>query len=382
MESDKLEFDADFENGSMDRMIRQGLNWYHLMLRPDTWFFFHFRVRGCQGCEIIFELTRRETTAFPECPLSRKKPSILPAASAAPCWPEPAEWTPFVSYDGRTWEPVDHIEKDPRFPRSYRFVHQFTEDEAYVCYTHPYTHRDMLAWLETLEPHPLVQTDSIGNSRNGMSQPVLTITANPDARDLVVLIAREDSDEPLASWGVEGVVRRLLAEESRDLLQRFTFRIVPMVCVDGVIAGATHSAGYGYGGGRWHEDPAPAEIENVKRAIREWVGLGDRLKLAGKLHGGFGLRGSQQSALACQDTLTSNPAIRDALMRYTDGFWVGKPTELQIRPRGFFERFLLDELGSSDTFGTHIQGTTPENARRCGEGLVKNIAAWLLAADA
>ena len=373
----ELDFDADFENGSMDRVLRLGANWYHLFLRPDSSSFFHFRVRGCQGREIIFEFSRRETTAYPRCPFSATKPSILPAPSAAPCSPEPAGPKPLVSYDGRTWETVDHMETDPRFPRSYRFVHKFRENEAYVCYSHPYTYSDMLAWLDTVKKSPLVKLESIGKSRNGVSQPVLTVADDSPSKDLVVLIAREDSDEPLGSWGIEGVVRRLLAPDSKKVLQRYTFKIIPMVCVDGVIAGATHSAGYGYGGGRWHEEPAPAEIENVKRAIREWVELGYRLKLAGKLHGGSHLTSTQEGALRWQDTITMCAAISDALARHTDEFWVGRPNPLQIRPPGFFERFMLDAFGFGDVFATHIQAATPENARRCGEGLMRNIGAWL-----
>ena len=367
----QLEFDADFENGSMDRMVRLGTDWYHLMLRPDTWFFFHFRVRGCRGREIIFEFTRRETTSTAECPLGKGARDVWPPS-------EPYdELKPFVRYPGGEWRRADRMETDRRFPRSYRFAHTFQEDEAYVCYTHPYTHSDMLAWIETVRADARVSLDSLGQSRNGVSQPLLTIAGPEAPKDLVLLISREDSDEPLASWGIEGVVRRLLAPECEELLRRFTFKIVPMVCVDGVIAGATHSAGYGYGGGRWHEEPAPAEIENVKRAIQAWVEQGYRLNLAGKLHGGYGLRSTQDVALASQDTLTARPEIRDALKRDTDAFWVGKPTELQVRPLGFFERYLLDALGFTQSFGTHIQAADPENARRCGEGLMRNMAAWL-----
>ena len=370
-EGDELVFDADFENGSMDRMVRLGADWYHLMLRPDTWFFFHFRVRGCRGREIIFEFTRREITANAQCSMGKGAPYEWPPSEPYP------EMTPFVRYEGGEWHRADYMETDKRFPRSYRFRHTFAEDEAYVCYTHPYTHSDMLAWVETVSEDPRVEVESLGTSREGVSQPLLTIAGDQASKDLVVLIAREDSDEPLASWGIEGVVRRLLSDECRDLLQRFTFKIAPMVCVDGVIAGATHSAGYGYGGGRWHEEPAPAEIENVKRAIHEWVEQGYRLKLSGKLHGGYGLRSTQEVALSAQDTLTSSLAVQEALKRHTDEFWVGMPTELKIKPKGFFERFMLDAFGFSDTFGTHIQGATPENARLCGEGLARNMAGWL-----
>ena len=375
-QNDQLKFDADFENGSMDRIVRLGVNWYHLFLRSDTWYFFHFRVRGCRGREIIFEFDQNEATHSAVCPYIGK--------GVGPTYEQCCEENkPFVSYDGKTWRRVDRMETSRNFPRRYRFTHTFSKNEAYVCYTHPYTYSDMLAWLETVKKNPLVKIESIGKSRNGISQPLLTITENSSSRDLVVLIVREDSDEPLGSWGIEGVVRRLLASESKKLLQRYTFKIVPMVCVDGVIAGATHSAGYGYGGCRWHEEPAPAEIENVKSAIKQWVKQGYRLKLAGKLHGGYRLSATQKDApvVKDQDTLTSNPAIRDALKRYTDEFWRGIPTDLQIRPKGFFERFMLDEFNFGNIFGTHIQGATPENARRCGEGLMKNINAWLSETD-
>ena len=374
-EPDTIEFDANFESGSMDRMICLGRNWYHLALAPGTYSFFLFRVRGCKGREIIFEFARTMTTHRADCPVKAK---LASASTVASCWPKPAGPKPFVSYDAETWSRVDHMEEDPRFPLAYRFVHRFTEDEAYVCYTHPYTYSDMLAWVQTLRDDPAVKIGSIGTSRNGVDQPLLTITEDPSARDVVVLIAREDCDEPLGSWGIEGVVRRLLAPESRDLLRRYTFQIVPMVCVDGVIAGATHSAGYGYGGGRWHEEPAPDEIENVKRALRAWSADGYRFKLAGKLHGGSYLLAAQEHAShGSQDVLTSRPEIQEGFQRHTDDYWFGKPTPLQVRPRGFFERFMLDDFGLSDTFGTHIQAATPENARRCGEGLMRNLSALL-----
>ena len=38
---------------------------------------------------------------------------------------------------------------------------------------------------------------------------------------------------------------------------------------------------------------------------------------------------------------------------------------------------MLDTFHFDDTFATHIQAATPDNARRCGEGLMKNIAALL-----
>ena len=366
-EKAKIVFDADLESGSMDRVVRLGVDWYQVMLRPNVTNYFYFRAKGCRGREIIFECRPRILPVFAKCPMAGKGvwPPDEPPYSGA---------FPLVSYDQKTWSKVDHCENTWDYERSYRFRHTFTEDVAYLCKTYPYTYSDVRSWLQSIEDNPCVKVGSVGRTRTGVIEPLLTITENPAARDLVVLIAREDCDENGGSLGIEGVVRRLLAPECKAVRQRYVFQIVPMVSIDGVIAGARHSAGYSYGGCHWHEESSPAEIENVKRAIAEWVGQGYRLRLAGKLHAGsvYG-----EGMLESQDVLASNPALMDALTQYRDEYWRGIHTPLAIRPKGLFERFMLDAFKFGDTFATHIQAPTPENARRCGEGLMRNIELWL-----
>jgi len=235
----------------------------------------------------------------------------------------------------------------------------------------------MLEWLKTLGNEPAVKIDSLGKTRNGFVEPVLTLADNPSTNDLILIIGRKDTDEITGSWGIEGLVRALLSPALRELLKRYTFKIVPMVGIDGVVAGAHHSAGYGYGGGCWHKEPSPAEIQNVKNATRKWVASGYRLKLAGKLHG-----------LQCftnddgyDGILTAAPALKIAIesgvSEYSHGEWKTSGRDLAIRPKGYFERFILDEFGLYDVFTTHIHGDSPENARRGGEGLIHGVGVWL-----
>lgn len=368
---DGLVFDADFDNGCLGAVNRMGANWYHLELRYDTWFFFHFQVRGCRGRELVFEYAAGKAVS---------------RSGFTPGLPPPAGWAPekpFCSYDGRQWSRVDHAEVNPQYWQRRLFRHAFREDEARICFDHPYTHRDMLEWLEGISTHPAVRTGTVGRSRNGVSQPLITVTENDSAREMVVLLGREDADETLGSWGIEGVVRRLLSDDFAQLRRKFVFQVVPMVCVDGVLAGATHSAGYGYGGFRWHENPAPAEIENVKKAVREWVGQGYRVKLAGKLHGGNRLLCGPPAGRPAQDIKAGSRETLEMLRRHRDEYWraeTGKSGGLEIRPPGYFERFINDEFGCPDVFCTHVQGETPEGARLCGEGLASNIGAWLAGA--
>ncbi len=362
-----VSFDADFENGCLDRVVRLGLDWYHIELRPDTWYRFYFRVKGCKSRELLFEFTCRNTNN--------------------PVYDEgKGRWLrgelvvkPKVSYDGESWEEVQYIEKHRQDPGKYRFKHTFKEDEAFISYHVPYTYSDMLKWLDTLAYNSFVEIEEIGKTRNGAVQPALTITdphvAVPE--NLVVLIAREDADETLGSWGIEGVVRGILAGESVELLKNHIFKIVPMVGIDGVIVGAHHSAGYGYGGHRWHEEPAPDEIQNVKNAVRKWVGEGYVLKLAGKLHSDQCMR----ETLGPDGILTADPELRkvfrEGIARYYNGSWDKSRKDIAIRPKGYFERFLLDEFGFSSTFSTHVQGVDPEAARRCGEALLEGACRWL-----
>lgn len=361
-----LSFDADFENGTLGRVEQLGIDWYHIGLRPDAHYRFHFRVRGCRGREIVFEFACRniKDSRYDEgrWTWSVKDPPTMP----------------LVSTDGKVWKPVDFFERHEQELGRYRFRHRFEEDEAYLCHQHPYTYSDMLEWLRRMGERPGLEIDILGRTRNGFPQPVLTVADESGPRDLVVLIAREDADETTGSWGIEGLVGALMGPAFEELRARYTFKIVPMVGIDGVVAGSHHSAGYGYGGRRWHERRSPAEIETVKEGMRQWVAQGYRLKLAGKLHGhhGFGM-----GDCLCDGVLTPLPALKKAfeegLSQYSNGTWSVNKGQVVIRPQRYFERFVVDEFGVFDTFGTHICGGSPDQARRGGDALLHGIAKWL-----
>ena len=131
------------------------------------------------------------------------------------------------------------------------------------------------------------------------------------------------------------------------------------------------------------QEPSPKDIQNVKSAMREWVREGYRLKLAGKLHG---MESFKLGDTLCDGILTAYVGLRQTV---TDGVaeyarsafkqdWKRRFPDLAIRPRGFFERFVLDEFGLYDLFATHIAGDSPESARRGGEVLMHGLAGYLL----
>jgi len=362
-----ITFDSDFENGSLDRAIKLGENWYHLCLRPDTWYWFHCRIRGCKGKEIIFQFT---------CSPDIKSPGYEEGKGR---WEfgEGVYNRPVVSYDKKAWEKVGRIEQDVQLPGTFRFRQTFREDEAYICYSYPYTYSDLTAWLETLVGNPLVSREAIGKTRNGLDQPCLTLTANQETRDLVAIIAREDADEVTTSFAVEGMVSVLLSEEASRALDKYVFEIVPMVSIDGVVAGSTFSGGYGFHTARWQESPSPPEIENVKQAVAGWAAQGYRFVLAGKMHGGQCI---PKPGSGHMDIRTNDPRLRDVLTSTVDEYYHPRAQDLSLGFPGRYERYLYEEYGVRVTFSNHAQGEDPDGVRGYGRGLMRAILTYLSSA--
>ena len=363
---DPIRIDSDFEGGTLDRAIRMGENWYFLELRPDTPYQFRFRIQGCKGHRILISFRCRDY-----------KPTL-------------SHWNdgnfhfrngdklvyPVVTYDGKEYRKVDHFEND-RSTWNNLFVidHTFTEDTAWVSSSPVYLYSDMLHYLETLSSNPFVKRSSIGTSRNGIDQPLLEITENPASKKAVYLISREDADEFTGSFAFEGLLNELTGDSSvaHEMRQRFRFFAVPMVGVDGVIAGSYHSAGYGYGGLRFHKEDCPDEIANVKWFARSLVADGMQLVLAGKVHGNWTYTDD------IVDFMSGELELAERIKEKRTEVWNPRDDVvlLTIRPKGYFERFMLDEFGMVSVFGCHMNGSSPENLRTKGRDLMRALFHYL-----
>ena len=374
-----ITFDSDFEGGSLDRAIKMGENWYHLKLRPDTWYYFSCRIRGCKGKSIIFEITCGDNCD----PLYRNGRGRWDRGSHL--------HRPVISYDRKTWERVACTDRNTTMGEgTYRFSHTFAQDEAYISYAEPYLYSDLVSWLHTIEDDPRVETGTIGNSRNGISQPLLTITANKESRDLVLLICREDADEFVANFSLEGIVRHLLRKRQEDILNQCTFKIVPMVNVEGVLAGTMYGAGYHcLTTPAWGANPSPPEIENLKRAINHWINDEKyNLILAGKLHSPQCFTDAEaiphdsllhpDGKRRYGDGHTADPLLRDFLLETTDDCWNPAAVGLRLESGGSnFEMYLVNHFHFLSAFAVHLFGDNAEEARRCGEGLLKAMIAFI-----
>ncbi|MBO5668191.1 MAG: hypothetical protein J6S43_03610 [Lentisphaeria bacterium] len=366
-EEENLQFDADFEGGNLGRAVRLGENYYFIELRPDTTYQFRFRIRNCKGKKVVISFRCRDY-----------KPALSHWNGGNYHYRMDGKlYSPVVTYNGIDYQDVDHFENDrSTFDDLYTIVHTFTGDCAYVSSAPVYLYSDMLKFLDSISSNPAVKISSIGFSRNEVVQPLLEISGDPAAKKAVYIISREDADEMTGSFALEGAVNELLSDtpEAAVMRKKFRFFIVPMVGVDGVIAGSYHSAGYGYGGLRFHrEDYCPEELQNVKDFSRQLFSGELQVVLAGKIHGNWGFVSDLSDFMASEQELCDKVAQkRTAVWNPADEAII-----LTTRPEGYFERFINDNFGLQAVFGCHVNGTSAETSRVKGRDLMRALFNYL-----
>jgi hypothetical protein len=361
---DGLSFDWDFENASLGGVRRLGENWYHLESRPDTWFWFHFRLQGCAGRTVIFET---------DC--------YTPPRAFNDHWHgEGVVHRPWLSEDGgQSWQQVEHAE-DEHHMAKVRFWHHFTADAAELCFTIPYTLTDLDSFLADCQ-HPDCVASVIGASRMGRPIHHLSIAPPPvrnqTGREGIWLLYREDACEVVTSFAAEGAIRFLLSDDplAVAMRRRWEFHILPMVAVDGVVSGGTFSGGYGYMTNRWNDEPAPACLGCIRTAMTDWVEQGNRIIAAGKHHGEVqftGLYNRTPTYFICNDA-----SLGQSLANHTQQS--GSFFRLTIRPPGRFERWVSDRFGFMPIYAAEIFAADrqPDFVRREGEGLIRGLGQFL-----
>ena len=365
-----VKLDQDFENGSLGQVTELGPDWYQIGLRPDTWYWTHFRVRGCMGREITFSLTYG-----PNMPANRW--GVHETGN-----PENPDYTcrvPYISYDRKRWRHVDSAEKIAHMPNTVQFVHRFEEDEAYLCYTIPYTYTDLLRYLESIDGHPLITVEMIGRTREGRDVPMVTVGKDDPSRDTIMFISREDADEPTSNVALEGMIARMIADDDEaiaNMMGKTRFRIVPMTAVDSVVGGSPYGGRY-YMAREWFREPPLPEIRAVKDVVEDCF-ENSRVKLMGKLHGGqtydnppvwdfrvFDLKLRKLIPQKRPESLDPvwNCFLRDAVP------WVRKLT--------IFESYLQQTYDFWPFFSTHTNGINPDNLRAGGSRFADLLAKYV-----
>lgn len=241
---------SDFEGGSLGPAERISETRFRARVpgqadhegrnRQVTWYF--FRVDGARGREVSVTLTDL-----------RGEYDYRPGAVGID-----ARTPPWTSADGRTWTLVPGWSADRERGEA---TLSFTPpaDRVWVAHLEPYVESRFQAFLEEIRGHPELRAEVVGRSVEGRELHLLTIGRGPAA---IWLMCRQHAWESGTSFVAEGAIRYLLSGEARDLRERATFRILPMMDPDGCARGGVRFNRHGYDLNRNWDVADPADPES------------------------------------------------------------------------------------------------------------------------
>jgi len=263
----QLEFESRFECGNLRKAIHTGGRQYNLILNPDVnsdkhhqWFYFQVsHMKGGEHYPYIFNIINYEKTnsqfIFGMQPVMF---SVKEAMEGRPHWRRVGA---DICYFRNNFSKSSQINGDNYMTASFTITFPHDGDVCYLAYHYPYTYSRLRAKLDILSSERrgfYFKIDTLTNSLNDQEVPVLTITSKPiqsnplnlarplsnpniplSDKPIIVLTGRVHPGETNASWVMEGILDFLTGDtpEAEDLRSHFTFKIVPMLNVDGVING-------------------------------------------------------------------------------------------------------------------------------------------------
>lgn len=232
-----LRFDSCFESGNLAFAFRSSSTDFALFLRIDTntkghtqWF--HFTATADQDLEVRFSI------------MNMSKAKSIFAKGGLPVWAaEPGQWQPVQAAEYEALTPAERAQWLPaegyREVNALRFRHQLVAGQTTAfAYSVPYTYGDLQRALA--DPHPLCTASTLCLSESGLQVPMLVFRGACAADAPVAFVsARVHPGESCSSHMCAGLLDwlRLASPEARDLLAAVELRVVPMVNVDGVVAG-------------------------------------------------------------------------------------------------------------------------------------------------
>lgn len=271
-ETPALEFDADFESGSLGPVTRIGPGEYEISLVSDTsgdgsgdyvqWFC--FRLRNMRvGQVYTFHLGNliKPGSLFEEgCQpvmFSRRRREL-----------EGAGWT----REGSDVAYYPYHDLGRRHCVSFDLQFPYEEDEVFLAHAPPYSYSDHLVHLARW---PNLQRYALLPTRADRHLCALKL-GDPAAPYQACLVARAHPGETHASWVMRGALDFLLggSEEAKRCFEGVRWVVVPMLNPDGVACGRTRTNLDGVDLNRHHHDDSAPETRGLRQLLQEEVRTG------------------------------------------------------------------------------------------------------------
>ncbi|XP_058537374.1 cytosolic carboxypeptidase 3 isoform X2 [Ochotona princeps] len=241
-----LMFEARFESGNLQKVVKVGEYEYQLTVRPDLFTnkhtqWYYFQVTNTQA-GILYRFTIVNFT----------KPASLYNRGMRPLfYSEKEAKTHHIGWQ-RIGDQIKYYRNNlgqnghHYFSLTWTFQFPHNKDTCYFAHCYPYTYTNLQEYLSSINNDPVrskfckIRVLCHTLARNMVY--ILTITtpnAESRKRKAVILTARVHPGETNSSWIMKGFLDFILGNSSDAHLLRdtFVFKVVPMLNPDGVIVG-------------------------------------------------------------------------------------------------------------------------------------------------
>jgi murein tripeptide amidase MpaA len=371
-----IEISSQFDSGNIEVLSISGGE-ARLAIRKDrdTDFFqwFHFRVSGGRGRDLVLRLTGLNEAAYPG------------------GWPG---YRACVSEDRQVWNRADTDWNERREGGTLTIRYTPTSDLAWFAYFAPYSlerHHDLVARAAASGS---VHYRSLGTSLDGRPIDCLEMGAGPLQ---VWLFARQHPGETMAEWWMEGALGRLIDPAdtlARQLRRKCRLHIVPNANPDGSVRGHLRTNAIGVNLNREWAAPSPERSPEVLALLNAVDESG--VDVAMDVHGDEAIPAAFMAGFEGIPTL--RPGQLEGFRRYCAilerrtpdfqtrlGYPVVQPGRgnLSMATNQLAERFGCVAMTLEMPFKDHDavpcrrQGWSPERSRQLGRDCLAALLEWI-----
>lgn len=301
-----LEFDSAFEQGNLGLALKVKEDEFDLLMRTDAntkghhqWFYFSVKNKRVGTFKFnVLNFTKQDSLyqqGMRVAVRSEQKSSLAKAGEL------PREFADWHQGGENICYAVSKLSGDCGLNRkglnpkgnkkvmyymlSFEYTFDYAEDVVRFAYSVPYTFTDLqtlLAELRTLpESKSILKEEVLCRTLSGIDVPLLTIGSGDEGQKLsaskkpvVMVTARIHPGETCGSFIMQGFLRFLLSSSplAKQLRAALTFKVVPMLNVDGVLLGNYRSCVCGHDLNRKFYSPNPhlhPEIVALKNVLHE-----------------------------------------------------------------------------------------------------------------
>ncbi|OHT06317.1 Cytosolic carboxypeptidase 2 [Tritrichomonas foetus] len=249
LKNDKtIRFNSRFESGNLMYAYRLNPDAYHCILEYD-----HTPSGGCQWFYFQMSNLRKDRKVTFYISGFNKNSGVFSSGSKVFMYSEKAAQLHNLSWfragTNYAYGTTLKNKHNKRSTLQFQLQFQYDDDVCYLCYALPYTYTDLtkhiLDWSQFAPS--LIKKEILCKTLGGRDCPILTITSpfsstfpsTNTTKKCIFLTARIHPGESNGSIVLHGLIDYLLSGQpiAQTLLEKYIFKIVPMINIDGVIEG-------------------------------------------------------------------------------------------------------------------------------------------------